>query len=391
MIIKLKNLINYLLFLLISPFIKNNKIAPVPGTMLVIRLDAIGDYVLFRNFLKSIKESQQYKNYKITLCGNIVWKDLAESLDAAFIDDFIWIERKRFYGNLFYKFSILKNINERGFEIVVNSTYTREILYGDEMVWVSNAGEKIGSQGALDKHAKWKRNLFSDKYYTRLIEASSENLFEFNRNKEFFENFLQRKINLTRPSINTMELRVLTELPENYAVIFPGAKEGKRRWSYLNYITVANHLIKNQHVKIVLPGFGSDKEIAEKIYRSLCESKLDKSFIIDITGKTSLTELIKIIDGARILISNETGAVHIAAAVETPFICISNGNHLGRFHPYPKDIFDKAYYVYPEEIMKNISSEKFMKEAYRFSSDISIDDTKPQRVIELINKLLTDN
>ena len=41
-------------------------------SLLIVRTEAIGDYFHFRNFLKYIRNSDQYKYYKITLCGNVM-------------------------------------------------------------------------------------------------------------------------------------------------------------------------------------------------------------------------------------------------------------------------------------------------------------------------------
>lgn len=383
MIIKIKNLINFILFILIRRFAKKKGIPTVPGTMLIIRLDAIGDYILFRNFLKFIKETGLYKNYKITLCGNVLWKDISESLDKSYIDDFIWIKRKKFYGNYLYKFSILKKINRSGFEIVVNPTYTREILYGDEIAWISNAKVKIGSQGALDKYAKWKRNLFSDNYYTDLIEASSKNLFEFERNKEFFEKWLGSKIDIKSPCIETGSAEPVKNLPAQYITVFPGASKTDKQWDIDNFAVVCKFILDNFQFDIVITGAEKEQEISCAL-----EAKLANPRVINLTSQTSLLQLAAVIGSSELLISNESVAVHLAAAVNKQFICISNGERLGRFHPYPKEIFDKAYYVYPDEILNNIHDENFVKEAYRFSSSLSINKIIPNRVIELISKLL---
>ena len=46
----------------VSIFTKKN-------TLLFLKLDSIGDYILVRNFIQSIKESDKYKDYEITVCG----------------------------------------------------------------------------------------------------------------------------------------------------------------------------------------------------------------------------------------------------------------------------------------------------------------------------------
>ena len=81
--------------------------------------------------------------------------------------------------------------------------------------------------------------------------------------------------------------------------------------------------------------------------------------LLDFAGEITLNKLIEIIGNAELLISNETVAPHIAVAVNCQFICISNGNHYGRFHPYPEEIFNGGYYVYPPQIMKHINNSAF--------------------------------
>ena len=55
---------------------------------------------------------------------------------------------------------------------------------------------------------------------------------------------------------------------------------------------------------------------------------------IDLVGKTSLVELVELLRNALLVLSNETSAVHIGAAVGAPVICILGGGHFGRFLPY---------------------------------------------------------
>lgn len=73
MISKIFTLIRLILFYFIS-LISHRKSEIVPKTLLLVRLDAIGDYVLFRNFIEILKKSERYKGYKITLLGKLLAK-----------------------------------------------------------------------------------------------------------------------------------------------------------------------------------------------------------------------------------------------------------------------------------------------------------------------------
>ena len=381
-LIKISNLFRYLVQSVILVILSSHVKKVNSQTLLLIRLDAIGDYILLRNFIRIIKEKGKYRNYKITLCGNLIWKELAQTFDSDCIDNFIWIDRKKFKNNFIYKYKFLKKIKSLGFDTAIDLTYSREILFGDSIIKASNATERIGSEGSLDAYVKWKRKLFSDNYYTKLLPASSENLFEFFRNKEFFEKFLKEKLEIQKPFLDVSTIALEYDLGNEYAVIFPGASEPEKIWEVNNFIKVAEYLISKNSLKIVIAGSSKEKTLGNEIINSLgCKN-------IDLTGKTSISELAKVIGSAKILISNDTSAVHFAAAVNTPFVCVSNGNRFGRFHPYPIEVFDKGQYIYPPEIMSQLDNVELLNQKYRFKSDLDINSIHPEIVINQIRKLL---
>lgn len=352
-------------------------------SLLIIRLDSIGDYILLRNFFKFLREDERYKNYKITLCGNIVWKDLAEHFDKTAFDNFIWLDRKQFKENFSYRYSFLKKIYKLGFEIALETTYSREILFGDSLVKVSQAKERIGCTGSIDKTAKWKRGILSDAFYTKLLPSTKSNLFEFYRNKEFFEQLLNKKLAIKKTSMDCSNIAVQLPTTKNFIVVFPGAQFQNRIWSAVNYAQVIGKILLTTDYAIVLAGSHLDKKIADTIVHAVGGSR-----IVDMTGKTTLLEMTKLVAGASLVIANETMGVHIAAAVNVPFVCISNGQHLGRFNPYPAEIFGDGYYIYPEQISAQIDKLSKLIEEYRFEGIHDINTIHPEKVMTLVEVVL---
>ena len=90
-----KQLIKLILYFFVDILVESSKDIS-KNKILLIRLDAIGDYVLFRNFIESIKTHVNYKDYSLTLLGNLRWKSLAEELDSEYIANFIWLDRNKF-------------------------------------------------------------------------------------------------------------------------------------------------------------------------------------------------------------------------------------------------------------------------------------------------------
>jgi ADP-heptose:LPS heptosyltransferase len=108
-------------------------------------------------------------------------------------------------------------------------------------------------------------------------------------------------------------------LPENYAVIIAGCSPGAlhKRWGAQNYAALA-HALQARGIACIAVGTGADAAAVAEI----------KSFapdIIDLCGKTSLFELAGILRRASAVIGNDTGPVHMAAAVGAPTLALFSG------------------------------------------------------------------
>lgn len=364
---KMYSLIENIIFKQQSFFTKKN-------TLLLLRFDSIGDYVLFRNYIEILKTSTKYKNYKITLCGNSWWKDIAEKLDSNYIDTFIWVDITNLSNNR-YRFNLHKKIFFYGFETVIHPTYSRDNI-SDGIVKYSGAKEKIGYDGDTINTSliqKQKNNLS----YTTLIPSISKFKFEFYRNRDFFEQLLNQKITLLKPHIN------YSENASNKIIFFPGAKDSFRRWSTKNYAQLAV-LLKSElpNAEFLICGSVQDIPLAKEI--------IDNTTInfTDLTGALNLMHLVDIVSKAKLIIANDSGPFHIAVALNKKVICISNGNNYGRFTPYPEEMETQSIVIYPAQITAYSEQERleyFCKEV----KDIDINEITVEHVYSQINKLFS--
>ena len=62
--------------------------------------------------------------------------------------------------------------------------------------------------------------------------------------------------------------------------------------------------------------------------------------VVDLTARLNTEDLPAVIGKAKLVITNDTGTVHIAAALRVPTVCIVGGGHFGRFLPYPEEARD---------------------------------------------------
>jgi len=353
-----------------------------PKSVLLIRLDAIGDYVLFRNFIEILKKNEKYRDFSLTLLGNIAYRTLAEELDSEFIDKFIWLDRKRFARDLKYRYKKLKEITTNGYEIVLSPVYSRE-FFVDRIVKLVNAKEKIGSVGDLSNIRKWEKNI-SDKYYSKLIPAKNEIMFEFYRNKEFFENILGVKIDIEKPHIELRQRKVPFELLQKYAIFFIGAGGEFRKWGIRNFAIIGKHIKDKYGYEIVLCGAQSDVNDALEFNKHFGGN------YYDLVGRTNLIDLLYIIDNAKLMISNETMAPHLAVALNVKYdiFVISNGNHFGRFVPYPKWIAPNYHAIFHPYIENNLENYRLLSNSYGFGSRLDINEISIEKVRSKLDNVL---
>jgi ADP-heptose:LPS heptosyltransferase len=303
-----------------------------PKTLLLIRLDAIGDYVLFQNYVELIKASDKYRGYCITLLGNDIWKEFEERRSASEIDNYIWLNRKKFFRNIFYRYSILKTITSNGYEVVIQPTFSREYRVGDAIVKLVSALHKIGHAGDFGNSTPSQKRR-SDQYYTKLVSGTKNVLYEFDRNKEFFQEILESPLSeQIRPSLPKYSKKDCSpHARKKYVILFIGANTRNRHWATQKYALLAMHLKQSSRYKdhdIIISGSAAEVDAGRELASKCCVP------LINMVGKTTLVELAELIAHSKLLVTNETCAHHIGIATNCCLVIVLYaGNHFGRFVP----------------------------------------------------------
>lgn len=125
-----------------------------------------------------------------------------------------------------------------------------------------------------------------------------------------------------------VELRWAPELAaSDYVCVHPGARFHSRRWQPEKFASVADSLAAGRY-KIVLTGTAAEKELTKAVQESMLFEA------VDLAGKTSLGALGVLLSKARLLVSNDTGVSHIAAALGTPSVVVVLGSDPARWQMY---------------------------------------------------------
>lgn len=156
------------------------------------------------------------------------------------------------------------------------------------------------------------------------------------------------------------------DLERPLVVIHPGATATSRRYPPEGFTEVARRLILDANFQVIFTGAESEQELVAGIQANM---RTDSHSLV---GRLNLAELAGLIELAPLVISNNTGPVHMAAAVGTPVVdlyALTNPQHTPwavphrvLFHDVPckfcyKSVCPEGHYhclrlVTPDEIVR---------------------------------------
>ncbi len=302
--------------------------------LLIVRLDDIGDYLLFRNTLPVFKKSSRWKDHEITLLGNIAWKDLFTTLDSDTVDKSIWVNKTDYLNSGSYRLAIWTQLRQAGYKTVLCPSCTRPLLLDDLCMLATGAKIALGSVNTF-RHSRW--NQLSDGLYTDLFRPADPLIHEFSFNARFAEWSCGASYPGKRPQIAHSLKRQFTG---PYILCFIGANTRSRRWPARRWIEFIDLYQKYYSNRIILAGGKNEEEMAKAIQ--------DVTGAENVVGNVSLHEMIDWVSGAKAVLTNNTMAAHLSVACNRPAVIIANGDNYIRFTEYGNAGIDNIATIYPE-------------------------------------------
>ena len=118
--------------------------------------------------------------------------------------------------------------------------------------------------------------------------------------------------------------------PDNYVVLIPGSAHEDKRWPVERFAELAGKISSQFGLPIVATGDAGEAALIEKL------KDLSNVPVANIAGKTSLSELVVLLKNAKLVVSNDTGPGHIAAALSTPLVLMFSWSNPARIAPYKR-------------------------------------------------------
>lgn len=277
--------------------------------ILVFKLGAMGDLVLATPSFRMLRE--RYPGSFISL---IVDKKISAAISACpYLNEIIPVDRKKMSG-LGYLLKLAKKIRREGFDISIdlqNSKWTHLLAFlgGIPM----RIGFRRGQMGFL---------LNKGERVPKVPEAPVKNQFRIlsRAGVKDFDDRLEMWPEESALRRAREELREFTEGKKPVAgfIIGSSAKWPTKRWPAEYFRGLADRLYAQLECRTVLMGSADDQEIA----REILGGEKDNRHILDVTGKTRLSELVGFVKEMDVIVSGDTAPLHIAAALGSRIVAL---------------------------------------------------------------------
>lgn len=135
--------------------------------------------------------------------------------------------------------------------------------------------------------------------------------------------------------LKTHHIRAIDQIFERHSLagvscvaVAPGGKRSTNRWPAERFGMVAKHLV-DRGLRVILLGGKSDVEICERI------AEMAGKKAVNLAGQTSLLESCELLKRCMLLVCNDSGVQHMAAAVGTPCVSLFSSRDLwGKWWPH---------------------------------------------------------
>lgn len=112
----------------------------------------------------------------------------------------------------------------------------------------------------------------------------------------------------------------------SWVCLHPGAQLPSRRWLPERFAAIGDQLAEAGH-EVIVTGTAAEAPLADAVCRAM------RAPARSLAGRTTLWTLGALIEGARLLVCNDTGVSHVAAALGTPSVVVSLGADVSRWAP----------------------------------------------------------
>ncbi len=296
-------------------------------SVLCIRLDSLGDVLMTTPALRAVKDS--HSGRRITLLTSPAGAEVAHlvpEIDQVVVYESPWMKATAPRANSAPDFAMVEELKRRRFDAaIIFTVYSQNPLPSAFLCYMANIPLRLAycHENPYQLLTDWVK----DNEPTEYIRHEARRQLDLVGTVGYKTNEERMSLRVP-PEACVRVIRLLKEMGVNvnqpWVVIHPGATAPSRRYAPDGFAQVARTLTGDDGIQVLFTGSESERELVQGIRNTMGARSWS------LVNCLPLDEFAALISLAPLLISNNTGPVHIAAAVGTPVVdlyALTNPQH----------------------------------------------------------------
>ncbi len=278
----------------------------VPRSALLVKLNALGDTLLFLAIARILK--REFPGIRVDFLGSEINQPILER--SIRLDRVRYLRLARIFTHPHELIAQGGEIRRAGYDVLIDGSQWERITALISLF--SGAGVTIGFRtaghsnraGAYHFAVPHRREAHEMDCFFDLLKPLGIRVGDEDRYGEYFVSDEDRR---------SLDAKGLPKPP--WVVFHPGcgAHGQPRQWSAVKYAALGESLKKlHPEVSILLTGYGSEREICARV------REIAPQAVLDYSNRFSFPEMAALLERASLLVSGNTGVMHLAAALGTP-------------------------------------------------------------------------
>jgi len=295
--------------------------------LLCVRLDSLGDVLMTTPAIRALRESGPDRSITLltSSLGQVVAPFIPE-IDDCIVYDCPWMKASPFASGSARDFEMISALRQRRFDAaVIFTVYSQNPLASAMLCHLADIPLRLAHCRENPYH------LLTDWVPEREPDTTCRH--EVRRQLDLVASVGARTANerlsfrvseADRERVKELLRSALRDRARPWLVLHSGASAPSRRYPPDSFSRLADLIVRQLGYQVLLTGTAGEKDLVDFIQEGMAENA------VSLAGMLSIGELAALLELSPILISNNTGPVHIAAALGTPVVdlyALTNPQH----------------------------------------------------------------
>lgn len=285
--------------------------------ILVIRPDNMGDLIMSGPAIRALKETF---NAKITVLTSTMARGIIThmpEIDEAIIFDLPWVKTAETPDQNTFK-EVIDELKERRFDAaVIFNVFSQNPLPTAMLAYLAGIPKVLAYCRENPYHLI--SNWVPDKEPYEIIKHQVRRDLDLVATvgaTTTYENLHLTVDESLWPALTSKLHKLGLNVNQPWLILHAGVSEKKREYAINEWVKAAKTLVTHYQYQVLLTGSASEKNLTDELARLIGAGSLSAG------GMFTLSELLCVIKHAPLMLSVNTGTIHIAAAMQTPLVVL---------------------------------------------------------------------